>query len=159
MTSYSLNEVQRLKYSITWLENYRQKQAAESKDLRNQFESTRARVNSLDMQENWGPLWKAFRPKRHLDHMLDSLLFYAEADRFLQSKQLEMELALKFQLDPSSIDPAVLAQHQVRHQQLLEQLEKESAPDCEELLAEIEIGLSMSKSDNDYEVCLKLLSY
>ena len=152
MTSYALTEVQRLRYSITWLENFRLKKAAERKDLQDLFESTRARLGSIDLNENWGPMWKAWRPKRHIGNMLDALLFYAEADRFLQSKRLEMTLALKIQLDPSSINPDELAQHQVRHQQLLEQLEREGSSDCEELLAEIEQGISMLKYDNDYEV-------
>ena len=153
MTSYSLTEIQRLNYSIQWLENYRQKKQAERKDLQDMFEAARARFATLDLKENWGPMWKAWRPKRHIANMLDALLFYAETDRFLQSKRLEMELALKIKKDPDSINPAELAQHQVRHQQLLEQLEKQSGSDCEELLAEIEQGISMPKyQEDDYEV-------
>ena len=153
MTSYSLNETQRLKYSITWLENFRQKKQAERKDLQDRFESARARLNTIDLNDNWGPMWTAWRPQRHIGNILDALLFYAETDRFLQSKRLEMELALKCRMDPSSIDPIELAQHQVRHQQLLDMLERQSGSDCEELLAEIEQGITMLKNqENDYEV-------
>ena len=153
MTSVSLNQVQKLKYCITWLENYRQKQEAAKNDLQNLFVATRVRLDNLNLEENWGPLWKAWKPTRQINHMLDSLLFYKEADRFLLSKRTEMELALKILLDPAATDPIELAQHQVRHRQILEQLEKEGASDCEELLANIEQGTAMLQfDDDDFEV-------
>ena len=153
MTSISLTQVQKLKYCITWLENYRQKQDAGRRDLQDLFVATRARLDNINLDENWGPMWKAWKPDRQINHMLDSLLFYKEADRFLLSKRTEMELALKILLDPATTDPIELAQHQVRHRQILEQLEKESASDCEELLADIEQGTAMLQYDeDDFEV-------
>ena len=153
MTSISLTQAQKLEYCITWLENYRQKQDAGRQDLQNLFIATRARLDNINLEENWGPMWKAWKPDRQINHMLDSLLFYKEADRFLLSKRTEMELALKILRDPMATDPIELAQHQVRHRQILEQLEKESAPDCEELLADIEQGTAMLQFDeDDFEV-------
>ena len=84
--------------------------------------------------------------------MLDSLIFYDEADKFLKSKVTEMEMVLRFNNDPSSMDPIEIARHQVRHQHLLEKLERESESDCEELLATMEQGMLMFDNDGHYEV-------
>ena len=152
MNSVFLTPVQKMEYNITWVENYRLKLQAKRQDLQNQVISYRARLQNIKFDEDWAELWKAWKPKRSLNHMLDSLVFYAEADNFLKSKTTEMQMILRFKKDPKSVDPIEIAQHQVRHQHYLEKLERESGSDCEELLAEMEQGMLMFATDNEFEV-------
>ena len=144
MNVLELNSMQKLEYDINWLENYRMKVSAIRKDLENQFVGIRSRMNAIDLQDDWISMWKAWSPKRTVNHMLDSLHFYVEADRFLVSKRTTMEMVLQSHKDPTSMDPIKIAEQQVRHQHLLENLERVSEPDCEELLAEIDQGLMVN---------------
>ena len=142
MNSLELNGAQKLEYDINWLDNYRGKINALKKDLEHQLVGIRSRMAALDFQDDWITMWEAWKPKRSINHMLDSLNFYVQADRFLVSKRASMEMLLKSKLEPTMVDPIKIAEHQVRHQHLLEKLERVSEPDCEEMLATIEQGLT-----------------
>ena len=157
MNSVYLTQTQKMEYNITWVENFRLKLQAQKQDLQNQVLSYRARLQNIKFDEDWAELWKAWKPKRSLNHMLDSLIFYDEADKFLKSKSTEMKMVLKFSKNPEAIDPIEIAQHQVRHQHLLEKLERESGPDCEEMLANMEQGMMMFEANDEFEVSIHSL--
>ena len=144
MNSLELNAVQKLEYDINWLDNYRGKVNALRKDLEQQLVGIRSRMGALDFRDDWVTLWEAWKPKRSINHMLDSLNFFVQADRFLVSKKTTMEMILKSRVDPTAVDPVKIAEHQVRHQHLLEKLERVSESDCEEMLATIEQGLTFN---------------
>ena len=153
MTSVLLSPVQKMKYNITWIENYRTKTAAIRQDLVLQTKNVLARMELIDLDdEGWSSLWESFKPKRQINHMLDSIFFFECADRFLRSKKTEIELLLKYQLDPETFDPEELAQHNVRHQLCLDNLEKAGSSDCEEMLADIQQGTLMVQMDEGFEV-------
>ena len=152
MNSVTLTQVQKFEFNIGWLENYRAKSAAIAKDLQADFVAVRQRLNEVTFQGDWAAQWNAQKPKRNIAHMLESLHFYEELDRFLESKKTGMQLLLNFHKNPEEINPVEIAQHQVRHQHVLEQLERISGSDCEEMLAELELGLMMTQNGQSFEV-------
>ena len=148
-----LSPTQKMQYNITWLENYRTKTNAIRQDLVTQTKSALASLELIDLDdEGWSSLWKSFKPKRQINHMLESIMFYECAERYLASKKMEMELLLKYKLDPASFKPEELAQHNVRHQLCLDQLDQASSSDCEELLTDIQQGTLMVENEEGFEV-------
>ena len=147
MSSVILTSKQKLEFNINWLESHRLKLDLLRKDIQREFVAVRARLNSLNFDSEWQDLWQSWRPKRNISHMIDSVMFFLQADLFLKSKMTEMRLLLKANIDPEAIDPAEIAQHQVNHQHCLEKLESISASDCEELLANLEQGMMMLSED------------
>ena len=123
MTSVILTSKQKLEFNITWLENHRQKLKSLKGEIQQEFLAIRGRLNSLNFEEQWQDMWKAWRPKRNIGHLLDSIMFFDQADAFLESKKTEMKLLLNVNINPNAIDPVEIAQHQVNHQHCLEKLE------------------------------------
>ena len=154
-TSVVLTPTQKMQYNITWIENYRTKTDAIRQDLVTQTKTVLARMELIDLDDDgWSSLWKSFKPKRQINHLFDSIIFYECAERYLVSKKTEMELLLKYKLHPDTFKPEELAQHNVRHQLCLDQLEQASSSDCEELLADIQQGTLMIENDDGFEVNL-----
>ena len=156
MNSISLTPIQKIEYNITWIENYRLEQAAMAKKLKEEILSVQRKISALDFEQNWADQWNSWKPDRQVNHMMDSLHFFQRADIFLKTKLVEMNLLLKFNKDTKDVNPIELAQHQVRHQHVLEKLENISRSDCEELLAQLEQGMFMVEND-DQTFQVKLL--
>ena len=148
MNSISLSPVQKIEYNVTWIENYRLEQAAMAKELKETFLGVQRKISALDLEQNWIGNWQSWKPDRQINHMLDSLHFFEQQDLFLKSKLVEMNLLLKFNKNSNDVNPMEIAQHQVRHQRILEKLENISRSDCEELLAQLEQGMFMVENDD-----------
>ena len=148
MNSISLTPVQKIEYNITWIENYRLEQMAMANELKENFLGVQRKISALDLEQNWIDQWRSWRPDRQINHMLDSLHFFEQQDLFLKSKLVEMNLLLKYNKNPNDVNPIEIAQHQVRHQRVLEKLENISRSDCEEALAQLEQGMFMVENDD-----------
>ena len=152
MNSVTLNSIQKLQYNIGWIENFRMRHIAMAQDLKTEFDQARKIMNAIDFGPNWATTWNKNKPKRVINQMLQSIEFFERLDEFLNSKRTGMQLLLKFQQKPEDVDPMEIARHQVRHQHVLEQMEKVSGSDCEELLASLEQGLMMTDDGEKFQV-------
>ena len=149
-SSIFLDGSQKLMYNRTWLVNYQLKVKNIQEDLKNQVEDIRAKYNALRLDDNAAlEVWNLWTPKRSISSLVEGLVFYARALEFLRSKQTEIEMLMAIQKNPDSVEPHRIAQHQVTHQSLLDQMERASPSDCEEMMAEIERGLYMFSDDGE----------
>ena len=145
-----LDGTQKLMYNRTWLVNYQLKVKNIQEDLKNQVEDIRAKYNALRLDDSAAlEVWALWTPKRSISSLVDGLVFYARALEFLRSKQTEIEMLMAIQKNPDAVEPHRIAQHQVSHQTLLNLMERASPSDCEELMAEVELGLYMFSDDGE----------
>ena len=143
---------QKLHFNLNFVYQYKKGVLSLQQDLKQRIASGQARLANIDVEDpDWTLLWKSYRPHRPIHHLLESLEFYAIAEKFLDSKMEEIKLTIKAKVDGVT-DPGEMAMHQVKHKQLLMQLEQSSEPDCEEMLTELMMGMMMEEDQGQFTV-------
>lgn len=149
-SSIFLDATQRLMYNRTWLINYQLKVKTIQEDLKNQVNDIRGRYNALNVDDTTQlEVWSLWKPKRTITQLIEALIFYTKVVEFLRSKQTEIDLLVAIQKDATAVEPHRIAAHQVAHQSLLDDMERASPSDCEEIMAEIERGMYMFSEDGE----------
>ena len=150
---------QKLQFNLNFVRQYKKGVLARQKDLQQDIGVAQARVANIDVfDKDWALLWKSFRTARPVHHLLDSLEFYQIAEKFLDSKEREIELTIKAKIE-NNMDPVQMAMHQVHHKSLLEQLEQSSESDCEEMLTELMMGMMMETEDDEHFRVMHFFTY
>ena len=143
---------QKMHYNLNFVKQYRNGIICRQQDLKQQIQAAQARLNNINVDNpDWLLLWKSCRPTRPIHALFDALEFYLLAEKFLESKEEEIELAIEAKME-NSTDPVRMACHQVKHKELLEKLEQSSESDCEEMLTELWMGMMMENEGDRFRV-------